>query len=385
MKKILHGLLVLTSLSLIPAGIAAPKTFTEKEISRIVSQTISPMLKGQEIPGMAVAVIYQGKPYYFTWGKADVKHNLPVTKNTLFELGSVSKTFTGVLGGDALARGEIKLSDKATKYWPEINGAQWQGITLLNLATYTAGGLPLQVPDEVTDKAALREYYQQWKPQWEPGMTRLYSNASIGLFGALAVQPSGLSFEEAMKQRVFQPLNLAHTWITVPKSEEQNYAWGYRKNQPVHVNPGMLSDEAYGVKSSIVDMAAWLQANMDPQHVSSPELKKGMALAQMRYFHTGAMYQGLGWEMYNWPTDGDVLTKEGANAVALAARPTMSITPAVPAIAASWVHKTGSTGGFGTYVAFIPEQQLGIVMLANKSYPNPVRIQAGYTILSALQ
>ncbi len=70
------------------------------------------------------------------------------------------------------------------------------------------------------------------------GTQRLYANASIGLFGALAVKPSGLSFEQAMQTRVFQPLKLTHTWINVPSAEEKNYARGYREGKAVHVSPG---------------------------------------------------------------------------------------------------------------------------------------------------
>lgn len=380
MKKSLSCVLLLAASC---SALAAPQT--EKQIADIVNRTVMPLMKEQDIPGMAVAVIYQGQPYYFTWGLADVAGKQPVSQQTLFELGSVSKTFTGVLGGDAIARGEIKLSDPARKYWPALSGKQWEGISLLHLATYTAGGLPLQVPDNVTDSASLQNYYQTWQPQWAPGTTRLYANSSIGLFGALAVKPSGMSFEQAMTERVFKPLKLTHSWIHVPQHAERDYAWGYRDGKAVHVSPGMLDAEAYGVKSSIEDMASWVQANMTPAGVKDASLQKGIAFAQLRYWRVGDMYQGLGWEMLNWPVKAETVINGSNNKAALAPLSATEINPPAPVLKTSWVHKTGSTGGFGTYVAFIPEKNLGIVMLANKNYPNPARVEAAYRILAALQ
>lgn len=365
------------------SAFAAP--VSDSALADVVEQTITPLMKSQAIPGMAVAVIYQGKPYYFTFGKADVAAGRAVTNQTLFEVGSISKTFTGVLGGDAIARHEISLSDPASKYWPALTGKQWQDIRLLDLATYTAGGLPLQLPDEVTDSASLLRFYQTWQPKWKPGTTRLYANSSIGLFGALAVKPSGMRYEQAMTTRVFKPLKLNHTWITVPKSEEANYAWGYRDGKAVHVSPGMLDGEAYGVKTSVKDMARWVIANMSPDTVPDASLKQGIAFAQSRYWHVGSMYQGLGWEMLNWPVEAKAVVGGSDNSVALAPLTATEVNPPAPPVKSSWVHKTGSTGGFGGYVAFIPEKNLGIVMLANKSYPNPARVDAAYRILNALQ
>lgn len=137
MKKSLCAVLLLTASC---SALAAPQT--EKQIADTVNRIMTPLMKEQAIPGMAVAVIYLGKTHYFVYGKADIAANQPVTQHTLFELGSVSKTFTGVLGGEAIARGEIRLDDPASKYWPALTGKQWKGITLLHLATYTAGGLP---------------------------------------------------------------------------------------------------------------------------------------------------------------------------------------------------------------------------------------------------
>ena len=380
MKKTLSCALLLSVAS---AAFAAP--MSEKQLAEVVERTVTPLMNAQAIPGMAVAVIYQGQPHYFTFGKADVAANKPVTPQTLFELGSISKTFTGVLGGDAIARGEITLGDPVTKYWPELTGKQWQGIRMLDLATYTAGGLPLQVPDEVTDTASLLRFYQNWQPKWKPGTTRLYANTSIGLFGALAVKPSGMSYEQAMTTRVFKPLKLDHTWINVPKAEEAHYAWGYRDGKAVHVSPGMLDAEAYGVKTNVQDLASWVMVNMMPDSLQASPLQHGIALAQSRYWRVGAMYQGLGWEMLNWPVDAQTVVGGSDNKVALAPLPAREVNPPAPPVKASWVHKTGSTGGFGSYVAFIPEKQLGIVMLANKSYPNPARVEAAYRILDALQ
>ncbi len=106
------------------------------------------------------------------------------------------------------------------------------------------------------------------------GTQRLYANSSIGLFGALAVKPSGLSFEQAMQTRVFQPLKLTHTWINVPSAEEKNYARGYREGKAVHVSPGALDAEAYGVKSTIEDMARWVQSNLKPLDITEKTLQQ---------------------------------------------------------------------------------------------------------------
>jgi Beta-lactamase class C and other penicillin binding proteins len=378
-KSLCCALLLSASCSAFAASVS------DSAMADVVEKTIAPLMKSQAIPGMAVAVIYQGKPHYFTFGKADVAAGRPVTDQTLFEVGSISKTFTGVLGGDAIARHEISLSDPASKYWPALTGKQWQDIRLLDLATYTAGGLPLQVPDDVTDSASLLRFYQTWQPTWKPGTTRLYANSSIGLFGALAVKPSGMRYEQAMTTRVFKPLKLNHTWISVPKSEEANYAWGYRDGKAVRVSPGMLDGEAYGVKTNVKDLASWIIANMSPDTVQDASLKQGIAFAQSRYWRVGSLYQGLGWEMLNWPVEAKTVVGGSDNSVALAPLPATEVNPPAPPVKASWVHKTGSTGGFGGYVAFIPEKNLGIVMLANKSYPNPARVEAAYRILDALQ
>ena len=117
-----------------------------------------------------------------------------MTPETLFEIGSVSKTFTATLAGYALTQDKMRLDDRASQHWPALQGSRFDGISLLRPPTYTAGGL--QFPDSVQkDQAQIRDYYRQWQPTYAPGSQRLYSNPSIGLFGYLSGQP----FERLME------------------------------------------------------------------------------------------------------------------------------------------------------------------------------------------
>ena len=357
---------------------------SSQQVTSLVKAAIEPLMEQQAIPGMSVAVLYKGRAQFVNLGVADLESRRRVTENTLFELGSVSKTFTGTLAGVMIRNGEIRLNDPVQKRWPKLTGEQWRPVRMLHLATYTAGGLPLQLPDEVTDQASLLRFYQNWQPTAAPGVQRQYSNASIGLFGSLMVKGD---YEQAMERHVFQPLRLTRTYITVPPSMMLNYAWGYKNGQPVRVSPGMLDAEAYGIKSTARDMLTFMQANIDPNRLSAGNavLRNAIRTAQSRYFKVGSLYQGLGWEIYDWPVDAETLLRDNDNAVALKPRPATQINPVGPSQSASWVHKTGATNGFGAYIAFIPEQNSGIVLLANKNYPNPLRIRVAWQILQALQ
>ena len=89
--------------------------------------------------------------------------------DTLFEIGSVSKTFTATLVSYAQAGGHLSLSDNASRYLPALRGSNLDHVSLLNLGTHTPGGLPLQVPDDVRDDDQLMQYFRDWKPPDPPG------------------------------------------------------------------------------------------------------------------------------------------------------------------------------------------------------------------------
>jgi len=187
-------------------------------LAQIVSEAIRPVMEEYNVPGMAVAVTVQGQRSYFNYGVASKESGQKVTEDTLFEIGSISKTFTATLASYAQVTGALSFSDKATRYMPALAGSSFDQISLLDLGTYAAGGLPLQFPDGVTDQDTMIAYYRNWHPSYPAGTHRQYSNPSIGLFGHLAARSMGKPFDDLMEHMLFPALGLKRTYIRVPRT-----------------------------------------------------------------------------------------------------------------------------------------------------------------------
>ncbi|HHN2150461.1 TPA: PDC family class C beta-lactamase [Pseudomonas aeruginosa] len=355
-------------------------------LKALVDAAVQPVMKANDIPGLAVAISLKGEPHYFSYGLASKEDGRRVTPETLFEIGSVSKTFTATLAGYALAQDKMRLDDRASQHWPALQGSRFDGISLLDLATYTAGGLPLQFPDSVQkDQAQIRDYYRQWQPTYAPGSQRRYSNPSIGLFGYLAARSLGQPFERLMEQQVFPALGLEQTHLNVPEAALAQYAQGYGKDdRPLRVGPGPLDAEGYGVKTSAADLLRFVDANLHPERLDRP-WAQALDATHRGYYKVGDMTQGLGWEAYDWPISLKRL--QAGNSTPMALQPhRIARLPAPQALEGKrLLNKTGSTNGFGAYVAFVPGRDLGLVILANRNYPNAERVKIAYAILSGLE
>ncbi|KAB0519480.1 class C beta-lactamase [Pseudomonas extremorientalis] len=354
------------------------------DLRQVVDSSVEPLMQQQGIAGLSVAVVNKGKVQYFNYGVANKDKQQRVTEDTLFEIGSVSKTFTATLGGYAAASGKLKLSDMASQYLAALKGSAFDRISLLQLATYTPGGLPLQFPDAADSAGTMLNYFQHWKPTYAPGAQRLYSNPSIGLFGYLSAQSLGQPFNVAMEKTLLPKLGLTNTHVSVPADKIPTYAQGYDKDQkPVRVGPGALDSEAYGIKTSTQDLAQYVMLNMHPQTLEKP-LQQAIATTHTGYYTVNGMTQGLGWEYYPYPITLQALMEGNSTPMAMEPHTVKWLAPAQAQPANVLYNKTGSTRGFGAYVAYVPSKDMGVVILANKNYPNAERVKVAHAILSAL-
>jgi beta-lactamase class C len=385
-RFLLAGLCLLSALPGISKASATPKTIAPARVRDIVTETIAPLMRHYSIPGMAVGIQLDGHIYVCNYGLASRATGLPVTANTLFEIGSISKTFNTVVATYAVERGRLTLTDKASKVLPALRGSAFDQVSLLNLGTYTAGGLPLQFPDEVTTFPQLTAYLKDWKPSYPAGAIRMYSNVSIALFGLIAATSLQVDYAQFLQDQMFPALGLTHSFVTLPAAQTPNYAQGYADDgTPIRMAPGLLVPEYVGVRITAADLARYLAINMGMFPID-PAWQKAISATHTGYdqLQAGGMIQDLGWEEYKLPVSLAALQAGNSDQIILNPNPVTPLNPPIPPGSDFLLNKTGSTNGFGAYVAYVPQHKIGIVLLANRNYPIPARIAAAYAILTKL-
>lgn len=366
----------------LPAALSAgPRA--DGDVQALAARSFAPLMEEYRVPGLAVGITFGGESYFYSAGQASREGGTAAGPDTLFELGSVSKLFTAGLAALAEERGKLDLTAPVADALPELSGRAFGALPLSSLASHHSGGLPLQVPDSAGSTKALVSWLADWQAEF-PG-ARSYSNISIGLLGHVTAAALGKSYSAALEQELLAPLGLASTWVDVPRGGMHRYAYGYdrKTDQPIRVNPGVLADEAYGVKSSARDLVRFLDLHLGHAD-AAPEMRRALERTRQGLGRTEAYVQNMVWEQYPWPVGVERMIKGNSYAYILEPQPMEAITPPLPPQRDVILNKTGATNGFSSYAVLLPGADLGVVVLANRNIPNEARIRAVYGFVESL-
>lgn len=223
------------------------------------------VLQEHHIPGAAIAVIKNGKVIKTEgYGLASVEFNVAATKETVFEIGSISKQITAAAVLLLVEEGRINLDEKISKYLPATPDA-WKNVSVRNLLTHTSGiksytGLS---GFELTKRLKRDEFIKTLGThplEFETGARYQYSNSGYNLLGFIIETVSGKSYWDFVRERIFGPLGMNSTFDRDPKYIIKNRATGYEwENGALAGRDYDLTDvfSAGAIVSTVTDLAKW--------------------------------------------------------------------------------------------------------------------------------
>lgn len=316
---------------------------------------IEEFLKTKSIPGLVVGVIHGEAEYLFSYGYRDLKRKHKVDGTTLFELGSISKAFTGLLLADAIENESMGLSDSVAGYLdPEKLGGHtaFQTITLEQLTTHTAGlrrsppslfftlravfsSLTGGNPYNYLTKETLYRYMAKERRLKDPREKWTYSNYATGILALSLIEAGGLSFEDLLQERIASPLGMENTSIGYHLVNRDFFAEGYQSYLTLfglHLgirNRPWIMDDVFGgvggIRSSGHDMLSFLRGML---HGTLPFARTS---TEALYRINERSEMGMNW----------ILHRDGT------------------------IWHNGQTGGFNSYLGF--SDSVGVFALANST------------------
>jgi CubicO group peptidase (beta-lactamase class C family) len=357
--RCLFGWLTLVfAVTFIPGARAAEDAQFEAQIDSLAQ----PLIDNGKVVGLAIGIIRGNETYTLGYGRIAKGSQVKPTGDTIFEIGSISKVFTGLLLADMVGQGLVRLDQPVKELLPSsvtVPEKVGRAITLLDLVTHTSG-LPM-VPDNDKPNAKMNPYADYTVEQLydflsryaltrEPGTKYEYSNLGIGLLGHVLALRAGMSYEELLKRHICERLGLKQTTITLTKEQQKEFAQGYNLNgkpTPHWANPTLAGSGA--LRSSVNDLLQFLRANIDP---SATSLETTLRASHVpRFEKPNAPRLAMAWQF----------SRIGSGYA---------------------LGHPGQTAGFRSLAIFDPKFKIGVVVLANSSGDDALRI--GWQVMELL-
>jgi len=329
-------------------GSVAAQDIEAQDLEAFIDETMS----ASRTPGLAVIIFDRnGVVYENGFGIAD-SDKRPVTLDTPFQLGSVSKSFAALLMVQLAAEGRIDLDAPVTKYLPDFRThgqLGWRDITVRHLLSHRSGfatldGNRIQENDyRGADALALAvKRLEKAKLNAIPGVQYEYSNANYMIAAAIIEKVTGQPFETVMDDRIFKPLGMINSYVQIPNGKSAKEATGFRQWFGISIAFPNVAGRAYvaagGVTASARDLAVYMRAvaNRDPRIVPARFADQLISpMGDHKKNHDGFDY-GLGW----------MLNKIDGKKV---------------------VFHSGLNGGYAAHAAYFPGDRSGGVVLINQS------------------
>lgn len=338
-------------LGLVAAILAAPAMHAQTHFpndSVIKSILIDRIDKQEQSVGIVVGLIEPSGRRVISYGALAKGNQRPLDGNTIFEIGSVGKTFTSLLLADMARRGEVALDDPIAKYLPsnvrvpERNG---HTITLVDLATHTSG-LP-RLPANLSLKDAQNPYasytvdslyafLSRYTLPRDIGVQFEYSNLGTGLLGHVLARRANMDYETLVRTRIAEPLGMNSTRITIPQEWLPRFATGHSPAmKPTSYWDLPTLAGAGGLRSTANDMLAYLATTIGLTNTPLTPAAADM-LRVNRPAGSPGLTIGLAW-----------------------------LVAAPPPPMSEVVWHNGGTGGFRSFVGFDRTRRVGVVVLSN--------------------
>lgn len=283
------------------------ETQAARGVAREMNDLVRPYLDAQQSHALTVGLWLNGKSYLRGYGQYSETDDRKPDGETVYEVGAISRLFTGALLADAVVRGDVKLDQPASKLLPSGVSMPQSGsrpITLLDLATGLSGlpKRPADMPGGSKDPYAgytepmMMEFLNRHELRRQPGVEYEYSPLSFGLLGKLLARRANTDYETLLNNRLVKPLRLKGTSIVVPEDRHKDLAPPHRSDlEPATPwRYGVLAGGG-GVHSTAKDLLLLASRSIAP-----PRNRLGAALDLAWSPHTvpvkGTDYQrGLGW------------------------------------------------------------------------------------------